>query len=161
MEVQRLGFVCSTSEVCCPYPLWSIQNLGAVLYLRRLHMAKTRFMTPWRLLRSQKNTLQVTVGIKVGHACSGALVKLSYDTVLYILPPGVPGWKRNTLVPEPQLRGRGEITRDLERVPQGRSVGCCRRRGTHIRKRCYSLIVMRMVTWTKKMLVMWKERDHL
>ncbi|RPB00545.1 hypothetical protein L873DRAFT_1804963 [Choiromyces venosus 120613-1] len=29
-EVQRLSFVCSASEVCRPYPLWNIQNLGAV-----------------------------------------------------------------------------------------------------------------------------------
>ena len=28
--VQRLSFVCSTSEVGCPYPLWNVQNLGAV-----------------------------------------------------------------------------------------------------------------------------------
>jgi len=35
-EVQGLSFVCSTREVCCPYPLWNIQNLGAVIsYLRR------------------------------------------------------------------------------------------------------------------------------
>ena len=31
MEVQRLSFVCSTGEVCCPYLLWNMQNLGAVL----------------------------------------------------------------------------------------------------------------------------------
>ena len=29
-EVQRLSFVCSTSEVGYLYPLWNIQNLGAV-----------------------------------------------------------------------------------------------------------------------------------
>ena len=29
-EVQRLSFVCFTSEVSCPYPPWNIQNLGAV-----------------------------------------------------------------------------------------------------------------------------------
>jgi len=29
-EVQRLSFECSTSEVCCSYTLWNIQNLGAV-----------------------------------------------------------------------------------------------------------------------------------
>jgi len=29
-EVQRLSFVCFTSEVCCPYPPCNIQNLGAV-----------------------------------------------------------------------------------------------------------------------------------
>ena len=31
MVAQRLSFVCSTSEVGRPYPLWNIQNLGAVL----------------------------------------------------------------------------------------------------------------------------------
>jgi len=29
-EVQRPSFVCFTNEVCCPYPLCNIQNLGAV-----------------------------------------------------------------------------------------------------------------------------------
>ena len=29
-EVQHLSFVCSTSEVGCPYPLWNMQNLGTV-----------------------------------------------------------------------------------------------------------------------------------
>ena len=29
-EVQGLSFVCSTSEVCSPYLLWNIQNLGAL-----------------------------------------------------------------------------------------------------------------------------------
>ena len=29
-EVQRLSIVCSTSEVGYLYPLWNIQNLGAV-----------------------------------------------------------------------------------------------------------------------------------
>ena len=53
-EVQRLSFVCPTSEVCCPYPLWNIQNLGAV--------------PPWAIQRHYNRT---------GNLCDGHLLLTS------------------------------------------------------------------------------------
>jgi len=41
-EVQRLSFVGSTGEVCCPYPLWNIQNLGTVPAYKRYYTERQR-----------------------------------------------------------------------------------------------------------------------
>ena len=41
-EVQFLSFVCSTGGKGSKPRLWNRQNLGAVLYLRRLHLPRER-----------------------------------------------------------------------------------------------------------------------